>query len=117
MDRKELLKLSPEDRRPILEKEVRLLLFRTAVEKWGENPQLLMCVEEMSELQVEILHLVRMRGNKTNLHEEIADVELCIEQLKDIAKCEKEVEFWKEQKLLRLSERLENGDINGLGRQ
>jgi NTP pyrophosphatase (non-canonical NTP hydrolase) len=92
-----------------METEDRIYYFRQAVKQWGEVPQLEMAVEEMSELTVEIMHLIRSRIKRDDDHlaEEIADVELCIEQLKDILDNWIGVEDWKNRKMLRLKKLLE----------
>ena len=53
-----------------------------AVEKWGKPIQLIMCIEEMSELTKEISKYFRGRDNRDQLLEETADVYIMLEQLK-----------------------------------
>lgn len=106
LTRKEILALPVESRRIILEKEVRLYLYRSALEKWGVQSQINQLYEEIGELLTAIVHLDRGRITVDGLAEEIADVELCLEQLKDIHKISEAVESWKEKKLKRLAERL-----------
>jgi hypothetical protein len=91
-----------------MDKEQRLLLFRKAVKAWGKVPQLEMAIEEMAELTVELMHYKRCRVS--NIAEEIADVELCLEQLKDILHLNENVEEYKDKKLVRLQVRLLNSD-------
>lgn len=56
-----------------------------AVRVWGKTPQLLMVLEEMSELQKEILkNLNRGKNNLAELIEETVDVEVTLAQLKII---------------------------------
>ena len=57
-------------------------LCAKAIVKWGAEAQLLMVAEECSELAVEALHYARGRGDVNHVAEEIADVELMIEQLR-----------------------------------
>ena len=65
-----------------------------ALEKWGEDSQLRMCIEEMSELTKELckyMRLLRSEGiddvenkllqTKKNIIEETADVLNCVEQM------------------------------------
>jgi len=59
-------------------------LFKRAVDSWGVDSQLDMAVEESAEFIVAIQHLRRNNKPETveNLYEEIADVELMVEQVK-----------------------------------
>ena len=59
-------------------------ILKRALETWGEQPQMLMVVEEMSELMKEILKNVsRHKDNIDQIIEETADVEIMLEQLKE----------------------------------
>jgi len=65
------------------------------------------CVEELSELQKELCKMALGQGNLENTIEEIADVEIMIEQMK----IGLDIDFYelnavKSKKLCRLSERL-----------
>ena len=55
-------------------------LYIKAVAKWGVPAQLLMAIEEMSELTKEILKFLRKK--ESNIIEELVDVEIMLEQLK-----------------------------------
>lgn len=56
-----------------------------AIQKWGKQAQLLMVLEEMSELQKEILkNINRNKNNLDAIIDETADVEIMLEQLKHI---------------------------------
>ncbi len=60
-------------------------LLVKAVAKWGKHAQLLMVLEEMSELQKEILkNINRNKDNVDAIIDETADVEIMLEQLKHI---------------------------------
>ena len=81
--------------------------------KYGKKSQQDMAMEEMSELTKALLKLRRAENGQHVLDmelravfEEIADVEIMIEQLKIMFNCESDVESWKEEKLQRLSKRL-----------
>lgn len=90
-------------------------IYAEAIGKWGHDAQMLMAVEEMSELQKAILKYRRClqfgQGNIDScvkaIIEEIADVEITIEQLKLLFRCSDGVEQIKKQKLSRLEKRLE----------
>lgn len=56
------------------------------IEKWGVDSQLNMAIEEMSELTKALCKFFRGEEDIDNIHEEIIDVEIMIEQLKRIFK-------------------------------
>ena len=83
-------------------------LYKKAIEAWGNASQLLMAVEEMAELTQAISHLLRGRkNNKSEIIEELADVEVMCEQLRVIIDKNDKIDKIKEEKLARLSEMLE----------
>ena len=77
-------------------------------------------IEELAELSQNLSKaLIRLnsKSDKTlsadlksvnNIFEEMADVEIMIEQCKMMFKCKEEVQNWKEKKISRLAKRLEN---------
>lgn len=80
-------------------------ILKDAVETFGIQNQLAMLQEECAELIVAISHYKRGRpGSTTNLSEEIADVHIMMNQI--ILATNLCVEFFKEQKLQRLKERI-----------
>lgn len=78
------------------EKEVLTAAIRT----FGETHQECLATEECAELIQAINH--KHRGRKHNMAEEIADVEIMLEQLKIINNCRDEVEEIHNQKVNRL---------------
>ena len=54
---------------------------REAINRWGTEKQLFMVFEEMSELQKEICKFIRGKNNKIAIAEEMADVQIMLEQL------------------------------------
>lgn len=52
------------------------------IAKFGQEMQMVVAVEELGELQKEVLKALRYRANALHLAEEIADVEIVLEQLK-----------------------------------
>ena len=88
-------------------------IYKKTISKYGAELQALVAIEEMSELIKAIIKIKRkiakdenFLGERENLIEEIADVEIMIEQLKLIHHCELGVEKIKEKKLKRLLENL-----------
>ncbi len=83
-------------------------LLQKAIQVWGKNAQLLMVLEEMSELQKEILkHMNRGKDNLDEIIDETADVEIMLTQLKYIFDIEKAVEDRISKKLEKIKVRLE----------
>ncbi len=90
-------------------------IFRKTLKKWGILAQLLMAAEECSELIQAIFKLYRANDDtlfnpaKASAIEEMADVQIMLDQLKVILNCESEVEKQYQIKLARLQERLNDG--------
>lgn len=82
-------------------------IYQTAWQKWGEEAQVMMAVEEMSELTKEICKIYRGKGNIDNLAEEIADVTIMMEQLRLIYDINDAVCEQMDLKIKRLQNRLE----------
>lgn len=83
--------------------------YRKAIDTYGKDKQLDVVIEEMSELTKEICKFKRGQDNHQQIVEEIADVEIMLQQLKMICdvRCS-ELEGVKYQKTERLAERLNN---------
>ena len=73
-----------------------------ALETYGADAQTLMVFEEMSELQKELCKQARGIGDRMAIVEEIADVEITLEQMKILYNCAAMVEKFKIEKLERL---------------
>ena len=78
------------------EKEILISTIRV----FGEQAQEEVAIEECSELIQAITH--KHRGREHNIAEEIADVEIMLEQLKIINNCASEVQEIRHQKIDRL---------------
>jgi len=87
-------------------------IYKKAISVWGFESQLLMAIEEMAELTEAISHLLRNRKNSVNeMLEELADVEIMIEQMRIVFTAKKEaIDKIKEEKLIRLSKILEGNN-------
>ena len=83
-------------------------ILEKAIRHYGRQHQQVKAAEELSELQVAILKCLDGRCNLNNIKEEIADVEIMLEQLKKIyAINPEELKTIKAAKLLRLKGRME----------
>lgn len=90
------------------EKE-RGLVFRKALDTYGAEAQTLMVFEEMAELQKELSKHARGKDNTMEIAEEIADVQIMLDQMIILHDCADEVKGFRIAKLLRLAEKLEEG--------
>lgn len=80
--------------------------YSAAVKAYGKQSQLIMAMEEMAELTKELSKNIRGAKNTTAISEEIADVEIMLEQLKVIFGNRSEVDWLRSEKLDRLVVRL-----------
>ena len=85
-------------------------IYKQAIDKFGVVAQMGMAQEECAELIVAISKDIRYASIETAncLHEEIADVEIMLEQLKIIFDCHDIIDAVKEKKLDRLKGLIEN---------
>ena len=79
-----------------------------ALDVFGEQSQVIVAVEELSELQKELCKLLRGQYHISDVAEEIADVEIMIMQMKRMLNNWDAVEEWKERKLARLADRIKS---------
>ena len=78
------------------------------------NPtaQMIVAIEELSELQKELTKALRNKIDKIALLEEYVDVSIILEQIKILYKLnDKDINLMKKMKLDRLRERLENNNL------
>lgn len=81
-------------------------LYKQCIKLWGEDSQMQIAIEECAELVKAICKFQRYKSDisASQIAEEIADVEIMIEQLKIIFNCPNEVNIYKGAKLVRLGE-------------
>lgn len=79
-------------------------IFKSAISIFGAFEQERVAIEECAELIQAISH--KHRGRSHNIAEEIADVEIMLEQLKLINGCAEETEKIRREKIDRLYERV-----------
>ena len=82
-------------------------VLKRALETWGEQAQMLMVIEEMSELTKEILkNINRKKDNIEQIIEETADVEIMLEQLKENYQIAEKIAEYKDKKIKLIEQRL-----------
>lgn len=84
-------------------------VYEHAIDRFGCRAQILMAVEEMSELTKEICKVFRpdCDGNNDRIAEECADVLITLEQLRMILGLDEAVAEQMDRKVRRLAEKLE----------
>ncbi len=84
-------------------------ICRAALEAFGAEAQITMVFEEMAELQDVLCKFLRGRvdaSTRTHIAEEIADVEIMLQQMVMLFDCAGQVETFRRYKLERLAERI-----------
>lgn len=81
-----------------------LPICRRALDTWGADAQVDQCIEECAELTVELQH--RKRGRMHHAAEEIADVLICVQQMRILIGSD-EVDEQVRRKLARLEQRMD----------
>lgn len=87
--------------------EERAKVYADALTTFGTNCQMVVALEEMSELQKEICKAFRGHINLVNLAEEVADVAIMLEQLRQIFGIAEMVDEIMDRKVLRLRQRID----------
>lgn len=81
-------------------------ICRAALETFGKSSQMQVAIEEMSELTKELCKNGRGQENTTHIAEEIADVEIMLQQMVILFDCAGQVETFRRYKLERLATRI-----------
>ena len=89
--------------------EDREKVYTNALVTYGEEAQMVVALEELSECQKEICKFLRGFGNAGNLAEEIADATIMLEQMRLIFGIKELVCQKMDQKIQRLEARLKGG--------
>lgn len=85
-----------------------------AVSFYGSEIQRVVAIEELSELQKELCKSLRLGADRPHIAEEIADVQIMLEQMMMFYECHEDVAIWRHKKVNRLYERLiRDGGIGG----
>lgn len=80
-------------------------ILDTAIDRWGNDAQLMMAAEEMSHLTKEIAKYFRNRNNHAEIKEEAADVLITVMQVAKMFNVD-DVQAFKDNKMKRLKERV-----------
>lgn len=77
-------------------------VLKDAIDFFGEDMQINVAIEELSELIKELCKHKRGCGNKMHIAEEMADVKIILEELEIIFNNKNRVKMWYEDKVKRL---------------
>lgn len=77
-----------------------------AISFYGSEIQRVIAIEELSELQKELCKSLRSGADRPHIAEEIADVQIMLEQMMMLYECHEDVSVWRHKKVNRLLERL-----------
>lgn len=81
-------------------------IFKELIDKYGDK-QVIVAIEELSELQKELCKYLRGKGNVDNITEELADAQIMINQMQMLFEIDSYVLEQKiDEKVLRTKERL-----------
>ena len=86
--------------------EKRRKVYEKAIRRWGVEAQILMVIEEMSELTKELCKGFRGKLDRDAIADEAADVTIMLEQLRIIFDNNAAVCEHMDRKLLRMADRL-----------
>ena len=81
-------------------------VLKAAIAHYGVQNQVIVAIEELSELQKELTKYLRGQADERHINEEMADVEIMLEQLKLMFGNRAAVTYWEHKKVDRLRERL-----------
>lgn len=81
-------------------------ICRKALDTFGADSQVMIAIEEMSELTKELCKNGRGQENTTHIAEEIADVEIMLQQMVILFDCKETVDKYRQYKLDRLAGRI-----------
>lgn len=86
--------------------EQRSKIYAEAAETFGNNMQIVVALEELSEVQKELCKALRGKINTFNLAEEVADATIMLEQLRQMFNINEQVCGYMDEKVLRLQQRI-----------
>lgn len=80
-------------------------LYKQLIKFFGSKNQILIAIEELSELQKELIKYLRNKDNQDYISEEMADVYIMLYQLRLIFKNDKKIDQYIKKKTKRTQQR------------
>lgn len=78
-------------------------VLQSIIDKNGKEYQATVAIEELAELMKELTKMIRGKGSETRICEELADVEICLAQIKLMfPRSKQQISLFKNYKLKRL---------------
>lgn len=94
-----------------MEYNINVKIIAESIQHYGKNNQSTVCMEECAELIQAISKAKRGKINRDNMIEEIADVLICIEMLKQMYMIsDDKINKWIEKKQAREAERMKKNE-------
>lgn len=90
-----------------------LEVMQAAIDTFGEREQMVVAIEELAELQKELTKILRGGGSQDRLAEEMADVQIMLDQLEIIHGDRAAVHEWQRKKMHRLAVRIAEYKAHG----
>ena len=81
-------------------------ILQAALAIYGPDMQKIVAIEELSELQKELCKSLRCADNVGRIAEEIADVQIMLDQMVMLFGCSEETKKWRADKIERLKIRM-----------
>ncbi len=97
--------------------EHEIKIMERALGRYGAAAQVLMVMEEMAELQKELCKHARGKANVDDIAQEIADVQIMLDQMILLHNCAQAVRDYREMKFIRLEARLKMDETEPVGRE
>lgn len=91
----------------IISFDERTKIYADAAETFGNNMQIVVALEELSEVQKELCKALRGKVNTFNLAEEVADATIMLEQIRQMFNINEQVCGYMDEKVLRLQNRIQ----------
>ena len=88
-------------------------VYRATFDRYKSENQLIVAVEELSELQKELCKVLRGEGNSEALAEEMADVTIMMEQLRLLFDMDERIGEVMDRKIMRLASIVDPSYIGG----
>ena len=89
-----------------MEYEDRAKVYEEAIERYGNELQIVVAIEELSECAKELCKVLRGKGDIAHLAEEVADATIMLEQMRICFGINEAVAYWMDDKLVRLQTNL-----------
>lgn len=86
--------------------EERKEIYESAIREYGAVSQIIVAIEEFSEITKELTKALRGEPNVDHIAEELADATIMAEQMRMVFDCNNETNYMMEHKCRRLNERV-----------